>query len=442
MTRARMGGLAAMLLPLAFVLASRIVGLGRELIISAGFGLSAATDAFYQLSAIPTYLITYVTGPFATAYIVWATGARALPETRQLPIMRRWTAVASVLVASVFLVGVAVITGVHGHARDMIAAAMMAIACVMLGRVGLGTAVSNARGRFGRAQGLLFANNLTFVLLLGLGALLGPGGDVLLVLCGAFCVASLVAAGFAQRALLPQEAAEPADPSANAEATRRSIRRDLLPNLLYASVETGAFLLTQSVVLVLASSSGVGTTSAASLAQRLCLTANGLFVNPLSNMAMVHTSRRKGTDQRGYATRIVLTTLAALAAVAILLVVARRWLPELAEHGGRFSRSNAELLAALIPAYALWLVAQGTSLMLSRLSFTLGHARLYTVLTTAGYLVANLARVLSWWKLGFVAAVAAGAAIELAVALAVLALVARHPRRQASMPTELQGAQA
>ena len=442
MTRTRMAGLAAVLLPLAFVLASRVVGLGRELIISAGFGLSVETDAFYQLSAVPTYLITYVTGPFATAYIVWATSARALPEARQLPLMQRWTGAASILVALVFLTGAAVITGVRGHARDMAAAAMMAVACVMLGRVGLGAAVSNARGRFGRAQGLLFANNLTFVLLLGLGALLGAQGDVLLVLCGAFCVASLVAAGFAQRALRPVEATRHHGSVADAEETRRSIRRDLLPNLLYASVETGAFLLTQSVVLVLASSSGVGTTSAASLAQRLCLTANGLFVNPLSNMAMVHTSRRQGRDERAFATRIVLGTLAALAAVAIVLVVARRWLPELAEHGGRFSRSNAELLAALIPAYALWLVAQGTSLMLSRLSFTLGHARLFTVLTTAGYIVANLARVLSWWKVDFVAAVAAGAAIELTVALTILVLVARTRQQETIVSTEFQGAQA
>jgi hypothetical protein len=383
-----------------------------------------------------------VTGPFATAYIVWATSARALPEAQQLPVMRRWTGSASVLIALIFMIGAAMITGVRGHADDMAAAAMMAVACVMLGRVGLGAAVSNARGRFGRAQGLLFANNLTFVLLLGLGALLGARGDVLLVLSGAFCVASLVAAGFSQRALRPIETAGPHDPIVDAETTRLSIRRDLLPNLLYASVETGAFLLTQSVVLVLASFSGVGTTSAASLAQRLCLTANGLFVNPLSNMAMVHTSRRQGGDQRAFATRVVLVTLAALATVSVVLIVARRWLPELAEHGGRFSRSNAELLAALIPAYALWLVAQGTSLMLSRLSFMLGHARLFTALTTAGYLVANLARVLSWWKVSFVAAVAAGAAIELTVALTILVLVAKHRSRDEIASMELQGAQA
>ncbi|MGK6324142.1 hypothetical protein ACMGDM_13825 [Sphingomonas sp. DT-51] len=442
MNRARLRAIAAVLLPLAFVLASRFVGLGRELIISAGFGLSAATDAFYQLSAIPTYLITYVTGPFATAYIVWATGARALPEAAQLPLMRRWATIASVAIALAFLIGAIVIGGVHERPQDLAAAAMMAGACVMLGRVGLGAAVSNARGRFGRAQGLLFANNLTFVLLLGAGALLSARGNVLLLLCGAFCIASLVAAGFAQRALRPVDTADPRGEIVDVDATRRSIRRDLLPNLLYASIETGGFLLTQSVVLVLASASGVGTTSAASLAQRLCLTANGLFVNPLSNMAMVHTARRDERARRAFATRVVLATLAALAVVALALVVARRWLPELAAHGGHFSRANADLLAALIPGYALWLVAQGTSLMLSRLSFTLGHARFYTALTTAGYVVANLARVLSWWQFGFVAAVAAGAAIELGVALTILMVIVRRPESNASMSNALRGAQA
>lgn len=415
----------AIVLPLAFVLTSRVVGLGREIVISAGFGLSAATDAFYQLSAVPTYLLTYVTGPFATAYIAWATGARAMAEARQLPVILRHARRIGIAVAALFAIvaGVAALRGTR-PLTDIVAVAMMAVSCAMVVQVGLGAVVSNARGRFAQAQGLLFANNLVFVVLLGVALLVGGGGHVVPLLTGAFCIAALVAALYARRIIAAPAAGDGAADRDDDRPPATAIRRELLPKLLYASVETGGFLLTQAIVLALAAASGTGVTSAASLAQRLCLTANGLFVNPLSNIAMVHAARRDPARQHAFAIRVIAATLAGLSVMAAMLVIGRLWLPTLVGGTARFSHANAVLLASLIPAFSLWLIAQGTSMMLSRLSFVMDRARLFTIATTGGYLLANLARVAAWWKFGFAAAVGAGALVELLVALAVLAVIA------------------
>lgn len=411
-------------IPLAFVFTSRLVGLGREVIIAAAFGLSAATDGFYQLSAVPTYLITYVTGPFATAYIAWATSANAPPEARHLPVISRWIGRIALGIAVAFA---AISLGVAlNRPHDwsvLLAISLTAVACVMLVRVGLGAAVSNARARFGQAQGILFVNNLVFVVLLGLSVVAGVRSHILLILAGAFCAASICAALFAQH--MVGRGNDPA-PVEEQPKVGEAIRRGLIPNLLYASVETGGFLLTQAVVLMLATSSGVGVVSAASLAQRICLSANGLLVNPLSNIAMVHTARRERDAQRRFAFYAVAATLGGLTLVAAVLIFARLWLPELVGTSSRFSADNAELLASLVPAYSLWLIAQGTSMMVSRLSFVMGRARLFTIATTVGYGIAIAGRILVWHAMDFASAIALGAAIEAGVAIAIFIALVRH----------------
>lgn len=422
MTERRRKTLWTILLPLAFVLTSRIVGLGREIVISAGFGLSAATDAFYQLSAVPTYLVTYITGPLATAYIAWATGPNAVAEARQLPVITRYVRHLGLAIALIFAVIAGTLAWNGPHPKiDLPAVALTALSCILVVRVGFGAVVCNARGRFAQAQGLLFANNASFVLLLGITVLTASGGrSVVVLLAGAFCSAALIAALYA-RHVVRRDA--PSDHTDDERTLADAIRQDLLPKLLYASVETAGFLATQMLVLALAAASGTGVTSAASLAQRLCLTANGLFVNPLSNIAMVHAARRSPADQHRFALRTIIATLVALSVVAGILVAGRLWLPDLIGGTARFSRDNALLLASLIPAYALWLVAQGTSMMLSRLSFVMERARLFTVATTAGYLVANAVRFATWWHFGFAGAIAAGALVELSVALGILTAI-------------------
>lgn len=415
------------LAPLAFVLASRFVGLLREIVIAAGFGLSSATDAFYQLSAVPTYLMTYVTGPFATAYIAWATGPGRSAERRELRVLSRWLWAAGIVIAAVFLVGsvfVALRTG--GDGGTLAAAILMALASVAVVRIGLGAAVSNARGHFSRAQALLFVNNFLFVGCISIAALYGTS-DVLVVLAGSFFISAVISAAYAQLLLRKNPLEQDAVTEAGDSTAHSSMRQGFLPNLLYASVETGGFLLTQATVLILASASGTGMASAASLTQRLCLTANGLFIGPLSSIAMVHAAKKDPAARRVFTFKVIASTLVGLSVVALALLAVRPWLPAIVGGIGRFGPDDAIMVGSLIPAYALWLVAQGASMMLSRLCFAMDRARLFTVFTTGGYFVANILRVITYSRFGFPAAIGVGALVELvAVAMILIALASRR----------------
>jgi hypothetical protein len=189
-------------------------------------------------------------------------------------------------------------------------------------------------------------------------------------------------------------------------------------------------LASQGLVLFLASSSGVGVASAGALSQRVAMTMTGLVIIPLSNVAMVQLSKLPEDDKRRYLVRMSSLTMGGLLGVAGIMSV-------LAHFIARFSHSvNAALLASLIPSYALWMVAQGTNSMLSRLSFARGAVRLYTAGTITGYALANLARWQVWHGWGFGPAIAAGSGIELLAALAVVVLLARQrsPVRQPLQP--------
>lgn len=419
MKLARRGGNIAAVL--SFTLVSRAIGFLRELIIAAGFGFSHATDAFYQLAATPTYLITYICGPFATSYIAWVNGVDA-PDER---LCRALTGRFLLIATGILSVGMAAAT--FWISRNGGAAAafglpqiLMACSCVTVGLVGFASTVANAQGRFARAQSILFANNLGFVLFLGAGALVFRQ-SVLLALTAAFAAAAVAATLYGLRAIAIEAPAILSDPGARAERAARlqqSARHRFLPMLGYASVETLTFLVTQGLVLYLASSSGVGVASAGSLAQRIALTVNGLVINPLSSVAMVRLAKLPEDEKRGFLVRVATLTMGSLVAVAAALSIMARFI-------GHYGHSaNGTLLAGLIPSYALWLVAQGTNMMLSRLSFARGAVRLYTGITVAGYAVANVARYFVWQRWGFGAAIAAGSATELLAALVILLVIA------------------
>jgi peptidoglycan biosynthesis protein MviN/MurJ (putative lipid II flippase) len=417
--RTPFGNIAAVL---SFTLISRAIGFLRELIIAAGFGFSHATDVFYQLAAAPTYLMTYICGPFATSYIAWTNRADAPDEQLCRALILKFLAIGTALLAA----GMGLVTygiSTHGAATAFaLPQVLMALSCIATGVVGFSATVANAQARFARAQSILFANNLAFVVLLGAGALVFRNA-VLLALTTAFAAAALVACAYGYHAVMagmPTPSIDPAQRAARSAHLHQSLRRQFLPMLGYASSETLGFLATQGLVLFLASSSGVGVASAGSLAQRIALTVNGLVINPLSGMAMVRLSKLPEGAQRTYLVRVATLTLAGLAGVAIVLTVA-------AQFTARFGHSaNGVLLASLIPSYALWLVAQGTNTMLSRLSFARGAVRLYTGATLVGYGLANFARYAVWHSRGFGAAIAAGSAVELLAALVVLVCLARQ----------------
>lgn len=410
----RRGGVVGAIL--GFTLVSRAVGMLREIIIAAGFGFSRATDGFYQLAAAPTYLIAFLGGPFSTAYIAWSNRDDAPDERLLAGIVMRWLGVVVGLLSVAFL---AVAAGLRwsgqAGATQVLPPLLMAMACAVTGVIGLSAAVANARARFVHAQAVLFVNNAAFVLLLGLFALLLRRGHVELALTSAFTGAALIAAWYGWRTILRNAGALPA--GAERAAVTRSLRRVFLPMLGMAGVETLGFLASQAVVLALAARSGAGVTSAGSLAQRIALTVNGLIVGPLANVAMVRLMQLQPEAARRYLLRVAGLTLAGLTITAMAISLAAAMV------GHHSHSATLTLLTQLIPAYTVWLVAQGANIMLNRLSFARGAARLYTVVTLAGYGCANILRYAVWRNAGFGSAIAAGAAVELVAALTIMGAI-------------------
>lgn len=397
---------------LGFTLVSRAVGFLREAIIAAGFGFSRATDGFYQLAAAPTYLITFLGGPFSTAYIAWSHRIDVPDERLRLPILLRWLSIATGVLSAAFLAAAVLLERTRLIGTQLWPPLLMALACIATGVIGLSAAVANARSRFVQAQGVLFVNNVSFVLLLGIAALV-LRRQVELALTGAFAGAALIAAYHGWRVIGPRAGPVPSPTERAAVAV--SLRRVFLPMLGMAGVETLGFLASQAVVLWLAAQSGAGITSAGSLAQRIALTANGLVIGPLANIAMVRLMQRDAEAARHYLLRVAGQTLGGLTLAALAISAG-------AMLAGRHSHSpNLALLCRLIPAYSVWLVAQGANIMLNRLSFARGAARRYTGTTLAGYALANIARYATWRSVGFGPAIAAGASVELAATVLILA---------------------
>ncbi len=401
------------------------MGILREAIIAAGFGFSRATDGFYQLAATPTYLVTFLGGPFSTAYIAWSNRDEAPEESLRVAILLRWLVIATGLLSAAFL-GVALRLEFvrSGGNPQLLPPLLMALACAATGVIGLSAAVANARAHFVQAQAVLFVNNAGFVLLLCIGALV-LHRQVELALTSAFAGAAVIAALYGWRVIR-----QPGVPASAAQraAAQISCRRVFLPMLGMAGIETIGFLASQAVVLWLAAQSGAGVTSAGSLAQRIALTANGLVIGPLANVAMVRLMRLEPEAARRYLLRVAGFTLGGLVLAAATIGAG-------AVVVGQHSHSaTLNLLCHLIPAYSVWLVAQGANIMLNRLSFARGAARRYTMVTLAGYALANIARYAVWRSAGFGPAIAAGASVELVAALVILAGVGWRRRRPVRLP--------
>jgi peptidoglycan biosynthesis protein MviN/MurJ (putative lipid II flippase) len=392
---------------LGFTLVSRLMGFLREAIIALGFGFSRATDSFYQLAATPTYLLTSLGGPFSTAYIVWSNRADAPGERLRVAFVLHWLVLAAAAVASGFFAVILWLEFARPvRSPQILPGLLMALSCMAGALIGLGAAVANARARFVQAQAVLFVNNCGFVLLLTISALL-LRRKVELALTSAFAGAALIAALYAWRVIRGDNDWSMLRQVSPAE--RRSVlfslRKVFLPMLGMASLETAGFLASQAAVLGLAAMSGAGVTSAGALAQRIALTANGLVIGPLANVAMVRLAKLEGEAARRYLLQTAARTLAGLTLTAVVLSFGAMLVTR---HG---HSPNLILLAGLIPAYTVWLIAQGANIMLNRMSFARGTVRLYTGVTLAGYAAATLVRYAIW----------RGAGVELAAALAILA---------------------
>lgn len=384
---------------------SRLIGVGRDLIIAVAFGFSRTTDLFYQAIFPLNAALSMMTGPFTTAFAARLAGQPAEMRWSQLQhvgsVLLRLAALGS-LMAMLAALGLS-LSPMAAHRALAIPLAVLAPAFAAVVLTGFVFAVATAAGRVASAALILLTSNAVFFLLAGAARLSTDQPSTwLLPMCSTLSVLAALWPAWivlcAARECLPSTTTDPRP----------------LPGLGHAislaSLESIVFLLTQAIILILASAEGEGVASAAALSQRVTLTAIGLFVTPLASLVMIRV-----IEDRPGALSIFLRNMAllllSLTAVTTLVLVG---LPPLADLA--MKTESSALFSGMLPAFACWLLPMGTIIYLCRIMFGLGLERRYTFITVTGYLIANAVRVAIAPSGGLSASVLAGAGVEVVIA--------------------------
>lgn len=398
---------------------SRVIGISREFMIAIAFGFTGTTDIFYQAIFPMTCAIAIMTGPFTTAFAARFAGQSADQKRAQLwgvETKIAWVALSAIVLS--WLAATVMWWLPFGDFKQIsVPVAVLAPALGAALFIGYVSAVSTSAGQIAvAATGYLSANAaFLFGLVLAWEFVPSPAPWLLPLL---YAMGMLFA-------LLP------------AFAVRSKFRKDLPPtapvekmsiaglrrSFALAMLESGVFLLTQLVVLLLASSQGTGVASAAALSQRISLSIVGLFVLPFASLVMLRvinnlqTARRELLRNLGLLVFILLLGSGVL--VALISPLAHRFL----------AADSADLLISVLPAFALWAIPMGINVLLSRVMFGLGLDRAFTGISIGGYLIANVMRVAAVPFGGVVAAVVAGAMVEIALSMVLLRTTLQHLNR-------------
>ena len=429
----------------AIMVGSRIVGFFREILITLSFGFSKATDLFFQATFAPTSLLNVLNGPFTTAFLATFNTAEPSERGAWLRLYRRRALITGFQLAPLFLVGGAVaawLVPAADRPAVLLTCALLTPAAPAIVVVGYVAAAANACGQVARANALGGLMNLAFVC--GVLALsIRSGAGQAWMLPAAFTLAAIAASILGWRwldGMADGQAAGWGPQSARLQARRLpGLRR----SFLLALAEHGGSLITQFIVLALATHAGVGWASAAALAQRLCLTAIGLIVFPVANLVAVAVMR-----STGHAARLFALTTMAVVGGSTVAALALLWLREPLQaalvSGSRLDAASARLLVELIAPFAAWMVALATNLIANRVLFAIGRGRLCVVVTLAGYALANIARLTAGLQGDFALAIALGAFVEVALAASLAAITFVLLRRRAGaaeLLAPLSGAQ-
>jgi peptidoglycan biosynthesis protein MviN/MurJ (putative lipid II flippase) len=405
------------------LMGSRLLGILRELIISAAFGFSKLTDLFYQSTFPLTCVQTVTNGPFTTAF-----GARLnqAPEASRLGHLRYYTHWCLWLGGALSVIFLLVSAGLYythtALTQGLLPGLWLAVLVLVPAAfntlfAGYVYAVATAMGLITHAAWVLFINNALFVMAIILVW-------VFKIRLEDWTLPACYAAGTIFSLFTAQHILKLIETKLNhlAESPEKLPLPGLAKSFAYAGAETMGFIVTQSIVLSLASAAGTGWVSALSLTQRIALSINGFVINPMGSLLML--SVLNGKSPRTTYLKSIVGIFFGLILFSLIMVLCARFGLGVVVDAGYFQASSANILNELLPAYALWLLPLGVNIVVCKVAFGLGMDRTYTVLTLIGYVFANIARIWLSHEVGFVWAIAAGAIVEfiVVVILAILSL--------------------
>lgn len=395
---------------------SRVVGISREFLLAIAFGFTGTTDIFYQAIFPMACAIAIMTGPFTTAFAARFAGQSVDQKRSQLwDIEAKIAWVALIVTVLSWLAATVMWCLPFGNLKQI--SVPVAVLSPALGAalfIGYVSAVSTSAGQIAlAATGYLFAN-AAFLFGLVLVWVFAPSpAPWLLPLLYALGMLFALGPAFAVRAKFRNDLPRTAP-------VKRMPIAGLGRSLGLAMLESGVFLLTQFLVLLLASLQGTGVASAAALSQRISLSIVGLFVLPFASLVMLRVISSPQTAHRELLRNLVLLVVILLfgsgVLVALIAPIAHRFL----------APDSAALLISVLPAFALWAIPLGINAFLSRVMFGLGLDRTFTGISIGGYVIANVMRVVAFPFGGVMTAVVAGALVEICLSIVLMRITVQH----------------
>lgn len=401
------------------MLGSRFFGIIRELIVSVAFGFSLITDLFYQATFALTALLTVTNGPFTTAF---AARLNQIPDASRGGHVRYYSRLASkigALLALLYMIAAALLFVMPEltASEGWVGALTLAPCAAQLAVIGFTGAVANALGEIAKGAKLMFVLNAAFVACVSVCWMAHvPLKSWTLPLC--YTCGGLAAYVWSRSMLSGFYAAG----ASNGSDDIRPLP-GLTTSFLYAGSETLVFILTQFLVVSLATYAGPGWVSGASLAQRLCFSVNGLIISPFASLLMIDVMQAKA-NARTFGRGLLICGLGLL---ALAIVFAFGVPAALHAFGNKLHGSTPIILGEVLPAYALWMLPMGMNVVVCRIMFGLKLERFYTISTISCYIVANVVRCLVEYGTGnFALAIGAGAVVEVGCVAMLAIATLRH----------------
>lgn len=376
----------------------KLSAFGREAFITARFGLSSVTDAYFALQQFPVTAATFMFGPFARAFTpAYSEACDQEGKASWLPGLIFYAALAGLGCTLLSFLLAPQILAAFTRSGSWATLALLAVCYVPIVFTGFRVATWNSYGRNLSALTLAGAPYVVMTAALIGMYFAGTMGNLSLALSMSIGFAGVGI--FSAIGLFTRE--HPFRSAANIlrpwrfEAFRRFTRQ-----LTASSVETIGFSINQFLMLYFMARAGTGAVSANNCATRIGMLGYSLFAQPLVQLLQARLCRSAEADRDGVAKRYISALAVGAALFAISLFVVRRPLVSLIYLRGNFSASALEEVLAILPAWLCYFVVLCLNTIISQYMFHAGIGYRFTRNMLAGYAGTNILRVVIGQSMG------------------------------------------
>src|SRR5579863_760921 len=379
-----------MLLALGLGALFKLSAFGREAFITARFGLSPVTDAYFALQQFPVTAAAFMFGPFARAFTpVYAESCDRDGRAPWLPGLILYTALAGLACTLLSFLFARQIVHAFTRSKSWPTLAVLAICYVPIVFTGFRAATWNSYGRNLRA--LTLAGSPYVVMTVALVGMYFAGAMNNLSLALSMCIGFAGVGVFSAVALFARE-----HPFRSAENILRPWRFEAFKRftrqLTASSIETAGFSINQFLMLYFMARAGTGAISANNCATRIGMLGYSLFAQPLVQLLQARLCRSAEGDRDGVAKRYISALAVGTGLFAISLFFVRRPLVSLVYLRGNFSSSALEEVLAILPAWLCYFVVLCLNTIISQYMFHTGIGYRFTRNMLAGYAGTNILR--------------------------------------------------